>query len=77
MPLFSLYPMKYLIDVFFPYGSSLEANVLLTSMSYILSAFFCKIYIFDIFVSKIFALPTHFYNSWKKSKFFFITILVV
>ena len=55
--------MKYLIDVFFPYGSSLEANVLLTSMSYILSAFFCKIYIFDIFVSKIIALPTHFYNS--------------
>ena len=39
IPSLPLYPMKYLIELFAPYGSSLEANVLLTSMSYILNAF--------------------------------------
>ena len=32
MPSLSLYSMKYLIDLFEPYGSSLETNILLTSM---------------------------------------------
>ena len=35
-----LYPIKYLIGLFIPYGSSLEANFLLTSMSSILNVFF-------------------------------------
>ena len=35
----SLYPMKYLREFLLPYGSSLETNILLTSMSSILFAF--------------------------------------
>ena len=35
----SIYPIKYLIDLFEPCGSSLETNILLISMSYILDAF--------------------------------------
>ena len=35
----SLYPTKYLIDLFVPYGSSLETNILLTSTSSILNGF--------------------------------------
>ena len=34
-----LYPKKYLIEFFVPYGSSLETNILLTSMSSILVTF--------------------------------------
>ena len=33
----SLFPIKYLIDPFIPYGSSLETNILLISMSSILN----------------------------------------
>ena len=36
----SLYPIKYSIQLFAPYGSSLETNILLTSMSSILNAVF-------------------------------------
>ena len=36
----SLYPIKYLKEFFESYGSSLETNVLLTSMSPILISFF-------------------------------------
>ena len=36
----SLYAMKYLIDPFIPNGSSLETNILVTSISLIF--FFCK-----------------------------------
>ena len=35
-----LYPIKYFIDPFIPHGSSLETNILLTSMSSILNAVF-------------------------------------
>ena len=34
-----LYPKKYLNEFFVPYGSSLETNILLTSMSSILVTF--------------------------------------
>ena len=34
-----LYPEKYLNEFFVPYGSSLETNILLTSMSSILVTF--------------------------------------
>ena len=36
----SLYPIKYLNKFFEPYGSSLETNILLTSMSSILITYF-------------------------------------
>ena len=35
----SLYPIKYLNEFFVPYGSYLEANILLTSVSSILVTF--------------------------------------
>ena len=35
----SLYPMKYLIDLFVPYGPLFETNILLTSVSSILNTF--------------------------------------
>ena len=35
----SLYPIKYSKEFFVPYGSSLEANILLTSMLSILITF--------------------------------------
>ena len=35
----SLYPVKYLTELFGPYGSSLEINILLISMSYMSNAF--------------------------------------
>ena len=35
----SLYPIKYLNEFFVPYGSSLETNILLASMSSILITF--------------------------------------
>ena len=35
----SSYPMKYLIDLFVPYGSFFEANILLLSMSSTLNTF--------------------------------------
>ena len=34
----SLYPIKYLNEFFVPYGSSLETNILLTSISSILNS---------------------------------------
>ena len=37
--LLSLYPIKYLYECFVPYGSFLETNILLTSMSLILFIF--------------------------------------
>ena len=36
----SLYPTKYLIDLFVPYGSFLETIIFSKSMSYILNVFF-------------------------------------
>ena len=39
----SIYPIKYLIALIIPYGSSLESTILLTSLSSVLNAFcFCK-----------------------------------
>ena len=38
-----LYPIKYFIDPFIPHGSSLETNILLTSMSSILNAVFALV----------------------------------
>ena len=35
----SLYPIKYSNEIFVPYSSSLETNILLTSMSSILATF--------------------------------------
>ena len=55
----SLYPTKYLIDLFVPYGSFLETNIFSKSMSYILNFFFClfmyfvKTYFFNYLKSKI------------------------
>ena len=43
----SLYLTKYLIDLFVPYGSLLETNILSTSMSSILNAF-VKIYFLNL-----------------------------
>ena len=36
----SLYPRKYLNEPYLPYGSFLETNILLTSMSSVLNSFF-------------------------------------
>ena len=55
-------------------GCSLEANILLTSVSYTLNAFFifAKFTFFDIFISKTHTLPTHSYTGFKKNiKFFY------
>ena len=40
----SLYPIKYLKEFFESFGSSLETNVLLTSMSPILITFFVLVF---------------------------------
>ena len=41
-----LYPIEYFIDPFIPNGSSLETNILLTSMPSILNAVFSFVKIF-------------------------------
>ena len=66
----SLYPIKNLNDLFVPYGSFFESNILLASMSYILKYLFCfyKIYFCYLFVSKIYVLCTHSYTWPKKVK---------
>ena len=66
----SLYPIKYLNEFFAPYGSSLETNILSTSMSSILVTFlFLQKSLFYFFVSKVYVLSTHSYIWWKKVKF--------
>ena len=48
----SLYPIKYLNEFFVPHGSSLETNILLTSVSSILVTFlFLSKSLFLIFLS--------------------------
>ena len=68
----SLYPITYLIDLFEPYVSSLETNILLIFMSCILNAFFyfCKIYFFNPFIVKIYVLSFIIIPSKKKVKTF-------
>ena len=67
----SLYLIKYLNEFFAPYGSSLETNILLTSMSSILVTF-VEVTFFYFLVSKIYVLSTHSYIlSEKKVKFFY------
>ena len=49
----SLYPIKYLIDLFAPYGSLFEINILLTSISSILITFlFLQKSLFFTFLSR-------------------------
>ena len=60
----SLYPVKYLSDLFVPYGYFSETNILLASMSSILNIFcLCKSYFFDHFVVENYALSTHSYTG--------------
>ena len=55
-----LYPMKYLIDLFVPYGSFLETNILLASiLSKKVFFSFCKNYCFDLFLVENYSLSTH------------------
>ena len=63
----SLYAIKYLNEFFVPYGSSLDTNILLTSISSVLLFCFCKSHFFDFFVSKIYVLSAH-CNTYKKKK---------
>ena len=60
----SLYLTKYLNEFFVAYGSSLETNILLTSMASILVffLFFIKIAFFDFFVPEIYVLSIHSYS---------------
>ena len=60
----SLYPIKYLREFFVPYGSFLETNMFLTSMSYLFVRI--KAASFDFFVIKIYVLSTHSYMLYKK-----------
>ena len=63
--------MKYLIDLFVPYGSFFETNILLTSMSSTLNYIFIfvEITFFDFFsVFKIYVLSTHSYNTISLSR---------
>ena len=65
----SLYSMKYLTDLFLPYGSFFETNILLTLISSILNIFlfFVKNTFFDFFYLQ---------NSHSSHSFFFIIIWV-
>ena len=72
----SLYPIKYLIEFFAPYDSSLETNILLTSMSCILVTFlFLKKSLF-LSLKVTFVLLILLIGE-KKVKNFFIAILGV
>ena len=52
--------MKYLIDLFVPYGSFLETNILLASiLSKKVFFSFCKNYCFDLFLVENYSLSTH------------------
>ena len=69
----SLYPIKYLNEFFVPSNSSLETNILLTSMSCILNSFFLIKNIFvHFFVLKIYFLPIHSYSLLKRNVKIFI-----
>ena len=62
MRLSSLYPIKHFIDLFEPYGSSLETNILSMLMSYILNTFFSLKFTFlNLFIAKIYVLFIHSY----------------
>ena len=68
----SLYPMKYLIDLFVPYGSFLETNIFLTSTPSILNSFlFLQKRFFDIFVVVNYVLSTHSLDTPDEKKFNF------
>ena len=73
----SLHPIKYLNELFVLYGSSLETNILLTSMSSILALFlFLWKSLFFIFLSPNFKFFPLFLTVDEKSKIFSITIWV-
>ena len=60
----SLYPIKYLDELYLPYCSILETNILLTSISSKLNTFFVfivKVAFFDFFIVKIYAFSVHSY----------------
>ena len=58
-----MFKLKY----FVLYGSSLETNSLLTSISSNLAIFcFCKSHFFYFFVTKNYVPSTHSYTQWKK-----------
>ena len=62
--LLSLYPRKYLNELYSPYYSFLGTNILLTSISSIFIIFFVfvvEITFLDIFIVKIYALSVHSY----------------
>ena len=58
--------MKYLLDLFVPYGSFFETNILSTPISSILNNLaFVEITFFYFFVIKIYVLSTQFYNNFS------------
>ena len=61
----SLYPIKYLNELYLAYVSFLETNILLRSISSILNilCFFCKSHFFDFFIVKIYANFAHSYRQ--------------
>ena len=69
----SLYPIKYLNEFFVPYDSSLETNILSTSMPSIFVTFcFYKSLFLIFFISKIYVFFYSFlYLVKKKEKFLY------
>ena len=69
----SLYPIKYFNELFLPYDTFLETNILLTSIPSILNIFFVFIEFtyFDFFIVEIYAISTHSYTPRKKKYKFF------
>ena len=60
-----MFKLKY----FVLYGSSLETNFLLTSISSNLAiSCFCKSHFFYFFVTKYYVPSTHSYTHWKKKQ---------
>ena len=79
----SLYPIKHFIDLFEPYGSSLETNILAMLMSYILNTFFSLKFTFlNLFIVKIYVLVIHSYfipgeKEFKKCNNFVVKVLIL
>ena len=70
----SIYPMKYLIDLFVPYGSFFKTNILLTSTSILIIfycfIFYCRNHFFILLSPKILFFQLILILSEKKVKFF-------
>ena len=59
----SLYLVKHLNELFAPYGSFFETNILSTSIAFILTAST----FFYFFIVEIYVAPTHSYTGWKRN----------